>query len=640
MEPIAGGNSPYDYIGERGSATCLHKDDADLQSCNMVISGWKLWIVLAKRHTEKFEAFIRQNWEANRCAQFVRHLSLFIGPKKLRQESIDFAVHCAGRGDMVIIEPGQYHAVVNYSACFATAINFTLPGKPVMPEAMAVCEHCGLCNLQQPDLRRVSPPETAAEPAPATARVAGRKCLTKRQAPAAQTTQPAKKPKAIQMQPELAQVIKQVRKVDRLCKIPQIDETDPPTPEVLKLALAIGIRAAIQQFCDLVRSRRDPNNERARLHLSKDLHTRIGQRLGHLGTSQRRSNFERLMVRLDQHCLACDIDQSKQGRIRADTAFLNSLAKEINCPRETITRHQKQGNKWRRLCGNRKELLCFVFLTSQNPFNISVDAFLSLSENDLGMLHILDNNYIDELCSAARALLDSMDSVSPDVEFGWEVANKASNDLPENEMLSLLRPTPQASENVYDPGKYPDWPPPPGWPEDSPWPTDPTKILGADERKCDFCEAGRCECVTQVPSRNRSTGMPRIKDYKDLGRGLQAVGSRDGQAAYRAGEIIGFLIGDIVPSGTFQDSQTLDFARPDFCEEPVVCQIRCVEISNSFRLINHSCRPSARLVQVRASGRYVTAIKATSNIPDGAQITVSYGRDWKANPCLCESCQE
>ncbi|KAK1471328.1 hypothetical protein CABS01_16371 [Colletotrichum abscissum] len=133
--------------------------------------------------------------------------------------------------------------------------------------------------------------------------------------------------------------------------------------------------------------------------------------------------------------------------------------------------------------------------------------------------------------------------------------------------------------------------------------------------------------------------MPRITHYGTLGRGLQAVATEPGQIAYRKNEIIGLLFGEIVPAGTFDDDHTLDFVRPDLQEEPIVCQLRCADVGSLFRLLNHSCRPCAHLVQMRMSGKFVTTVQAIRDIFDGAQITISYGKNWKGDNCLCEVCR-
>ncbi|KAK1656864.1 hypothetical protein BDP55DRAFT_56322 [Colletotrichum godetiae] len=98
-------------------------------------------------------------------------------------------------------------------------------------------------------------------------------------------------------------------------------------------------------------------------------------------------------------------------------------------------------------------------------------------------------------------------------------------------------------------------------------------------------------------------------------------------------------MGEIVPLDTFDDLQTMSFVRPDLREQPIVCQLHCGTSSNIFRLLSHSCRPSAQFAQVKASGQYVMTVRAIREIPDGAQITVFYGSGWKTRACLCETCR-
>ncbi|KAF6793378.1 lysine -specific demethylase 4c-like protein [Colletotrichum sojae] len=331
---IDGVNSYYWHAGERFSGTSVHSEDCRFWSANLVFVGLKLWIVISEYHTAKFEEFIRQHWKTNHCAQSVRHLSLFISPRRLREEGIDFVIHCAGPGDMVITKPGQYHAVVNYTACFAIAINFLLPGETVIPSNLHVCEQCGLYNLKHSSFREVScPPSIDEAPNAEAARVsiADRTKRTRNPTLVEQVVNPHKKPKTARVQSELQEMVEQVRKADEFCNIPLYSVKRPPNPEVFKLALLISSRPAVLQFCDLIRSRRDLNGDRALLNLSDDLRTRIGQRVSAIGRSQRRSILEQLQVRLNQLYLAKDIERSKKDRIRADTTFITSVLEQARC---------------------------------------------------------------------------------------------------------------------------------------------------------------------------------------------------------------------------------------------------------------------------------------------------------------------
>ncbi|KAL9948564.1 hypothetical protein ACHAO5_001664 [Verticillium nonalfalfae] len=135
---ISGANTTWWHYGDRFSATAYHLEDGEKwYSSNLVIGGWKLWIVIWARHRTRFEAFVRRRHKGGDCAHFVRHQSLFVGPRTLKAEGIEFTMHCAGPGDMVVVRPGEYHCVVNWSPCVAIATNFVLPGETALPDGLA-----------------------------------------------------------------------------------------------------------------------------------------------------------------------------------------------------------------------------------------------------------------------------------------------------------------------------------------------------------------------------------------------------------------------------------------------------------------------------------------------------------------------
>ncbi|KZL67080.1 lysine -specific demethylase 4c-like protein [Colletotrichum incanum] len=576
---IPGGNSDYWHAGCLSSGTPWHKEDANWRSVNLVCSGLKLWVVIPAHYTARFEGFVKQNWRTNNCAQFVRHLSLFIGPTTLREAGIEFNFHCAGPGDMIVTNPGEYHMVANFTECFAMSIKFLLPGEKVIPEDLAVCEQCGLFPLDHKRFRAVSCPlaDNETERLPVSSNPEYEKLQPKKRPvlrQAAGPLRPGKKQKSALMpssaDPKLIEVREQIKEVDPMCRIPSFSG-QPPSYVVFKLATVIYSRLAISQFCSLVRSRRDLDTESFRMNFSQDVSARVGQRLGRIEVFQRKTDLGRLCARLETFYLAQDIDNSKNGRIRADPAVIERILKQTKCSKKTLERHRSQGNKWRRLCDGYEGLLCLIFLDGGNPFGISPDSYTSLGEGAVRMFQdLLNSPYIRTLCSAANAFQRSLDSRSYDVEFRWEAGNRSLEKLPENEMLTLLQPLPSAPENIFDADKYQDWLRPPSWPEEWSWPADPTAILGVDDKKCDFCDEEKCDCV-----RKSTEHKPRIKHYGKKGRGLQAVACKPGQMAYQKGDIVGFITGSIVPPDTYHDSWTLDFVRPDLADEPVSVRAFC-----------------------------------------------------------------
>lgn len=657
LQVIEGVNTDYWHVGGRGSGTAWHVEDAQFRSSNLVLFGWKLWILVDDSHTTIFEDFVRRHWKTNHCAQCVRHLSLFISPTMLQKEGINFQIKCAGPGDMIVTSPGQYHAVVNFCDCFAVAINFLLPGEEVIPGSIPVCKQCGLFPLENQGLREVSSPLAEDE--------TRRQMFIKEKSKMKSTRHPAqlrpmrqqaqlrpikemskepamlrrkKKLKLLTKAPsqgsgnqEIEQAWDQITKVDKLCSVlPYIAQL--PSPVVYKLAAMIYSRLTVFQFCSLVRSRRDLNAQVIRSSFKQDTFARVGQRLDNIAMFQRMSMLGLLYTRLETFNLAQDIEDSKgDGRIRADTNVINRILKQTKCSKSTLERYRARGNRWRRLCKGYDGLLCLIPLDGQNPFGISPASYLQLNDADVDSLReLLDTPYIRSLCSTAMTFQQTFDSRQNDVEFLWEASNSSLEALPEEEMLVQLQPLPSSHGNLFEPDAYRGRPRPPYWPEEWPWPADPTAIIASDETPCDFCEDVGCDCI-----RKASGLQPRIKYYGQIGRGLQAVASSQGTVAYQSGSLIGFLTGKIVPLGTYDETWALDFVRPDLDDEPVVCQVYCGDVGNCFRLLNHSCKPSAQLKQVKASGRYITAVEAAEDIPDGAEITVNYGKEWAAEYCSC-----
>ena len=106
--------------------------------------------------------------------------------------------------------------------------------------------------------------------------------------------------------------------------------------------------------------------------------------------------------------------------------------------------------------------------------------------------------------------------------------------------------------------------------------------------------------------------------------------------AYAKDELIGFLTGKLAPVGTFQDGWVLDVVREDLNEE-TVCQVHCANVGNYLRLLNHSCKPSARFSFRKVSGKYRVMVLASRDIYDGEEVTVGYGKEYLSGMrCLCE----
>lgn len=153
---LPGINTLYMHMGERGSGTAFHCEDAQLRFYNLNIYGWKLWIMIDPDDTTKFERMLASKWALHKCDQSVRHLNIMVSPKKLLEEGIRFDIIRAGPGDLVITLPRQYHAVINQTPSLAIATNFTLLSEEAIPRGWVVCPEDGFYGLSHSNLKKLS----------------------------------------------------------------------------------------------------------------------------------------------------------------------------------------------------------------------------------------------------------------------------------------------------------------------------------------------------------------------------------------------------------------------------------------------------------------------------------------------------
>ena len=668
---IPGLHWPYEYSSnQHGGLFTLHQEDGHADSLNCLYSGEKLWTTVAKSHSRLIEEDVKRGT----CAQKVRHAARYYTRSKLDSLGASYTSFIQRPREVVFVYGRIYHQGGTIGSTRAEAVNYAPPGWTIQgyQECKETCGGFPIPNrfmefrargekqLEQGDdvcrSGHVKHDPRSTKRSTETLRsldkqrghgnfrskrrklsstnlpVSSRK-KEKRIGDVLQSERMSKNIKLSIASEELRQIENQIRQVDKQCKFPAFDGEHPPSVEVFKLVAAIWSRPAITQFCSLVRSRRDLDAIRLEMNLAGDVLTRIERRVRNISISDRRSMLERFLVRLNQFYLAQDIENSKDGRIRADTVVIKQILSRFGWKRATLDHHRRRGNKWRRICGPYDGLLCFIFLEAQNPFGISPESYLHLQDADLPLFHrLLEDSYTKSICTAGKAFQKSLNSTAEDVEFSWESGEASLDKVPEEDLLSFLKPFPSIPEDIYDPTEYPCWPKPGGWPVEWPWPADPTSLPDIHERQCDFCLGTACTCNIIIDK-----ARPRIKEYGLKGRGLQAIASKAGQVAYKQGEIIGQLTGKIVPSNSYSDGWSLELVRADISEEPVVCQIHCADTGNYFRLMNHSCKAAARFRGMRVSGKYRVMVEAVRDIRDGEEITVFYGKDYLAGrKCLCE----
>ncbi|KAK1754122.1 hypothetical protein QBC47DRAFT_36808 [Echria macrotheca] len=305
------------------------------------------------------------------------------------------------------------------------------------------------------------------------------------------------------------------------------------------------------------------------------------------------------------------------------------LAKHLDSTIEGY-RHLTYGRKWNRVCGKYDGLLCLIVPPGEGGADPA--SYWDMTDNELADFHRrLKNPHVDQLRSAAKAFQNILGGAA-DVEFLWESASLTPDEIYNNGTLqdATFGTFPCIPRNLYQPDGSRRWARPKAWPSDWAWPVDPTKATG-----CDLCEARSCGCADEAFPK----ATPLIKRYEGKGLGLQAVAASPGQIAYRKGEWIGEITGELVPLNTYKDDKwVVELVRSDIEPPSAVCQVYCGRRGNCFRLLNHDCRPSALILPLKLSGRWMIGIQAKQDIFDGSEITIRYGRDFFGKGCCCQTC--
>lgn len=241
----------------------------------------------------------------------MRYCNILIAPSRLREEEIDLDIHCSGLGDMIITKPRQYHAVVNFSSCFARSINFLLPGEEPLPEKLLVCKDCGLYPLH--------PKHYPVQVVGAVERLPQH--TNKRKATDSQRNTRT----SSALTRKINQTVEVIKHKDPMCSIQPCDATDFPKPNILKLAAAIWSLLVVLQFTSFVKARR------AR-HIGQTIPKgtirleALKQEAKCLFDAEAKSELHGLRVRLCQYALAREVDASKTWQRRVSSDLIDKIA--------------------------------------------------------------------------------------------------------------------------------------------------------------------------------------------------------------------------------------------------------------------------------------------------------------------------
>ncbi|KAG4278674.1 hypothetical protein FPRO04_13844 [Fusarium proliferatum] len=437
--PLITGNSDledihtnYHHIGGHLSGNRLHCEDftyldetdegsvwRGLRSFNEVYvgTGYKLWLVIAKRHIAKFDAFVRKTWQCKECIGGISHQCLFLAPSSLEKEGIDFHIYVVGRGEAVWTLPGQQHSIINVGHCAARSMNFLYPGETIDFKKLVHCSECDQHPISLQHGVGLLPKEPNRK----------RKLL--------HPNFPSKKTRN-----NTAQIRTLEATEERLAPIeyrpPQIDRENVSVAEnhVYDLVAAVSSTLALQQFTELVTEWRQQHT----IVSVDQSQGKLDRTMAQLKSSMKKTKLHKLCLRIAQRKLYQESEKSKQGvQKQHKPGFLDELANRHGMKKAVLKTHLQEGGQWESVCGRDTYdgLLPFILLDHYNVFAIAKSRWLNLSRDDSkkdaeAFHKLLDTEYIKDICEAGK-LFEEMVSGKP-IVFLWEESgglNFASDDV-------------------------------------------------------------------------------------------------------------------------------------------------------------------------------------------------------------------
>ncbi|KAL1837353.1 hypothetical protein VTJ49DRAFT_3964 [Mycothermus thermophilus] len=313
-----------------------------------------------------------------------------------------------------------------------------------------------------------------------------------------------------------------------------------------------------------------------------------------------------------------EVAMARPGNVAPEnfkSTMLQSLGwTEAGLPK--LNDYLREGKTWTTLCKGRDGLLCLI------PPGVDwLD--LAVFRDEVARFHAgLDNDaFIAKLCGVGETLQRSIWRCLELPEFVFESASTTW--LRVEEILPLLEPFRLIKSNVWDPktAEGASWPRPAGW--DWEWPSDPSVVRPGDVQ-CSFCPRKSCRCIDL-----KTPQVPRISDDRSKGPGIRSLGT------HHKHQILGELIGELVPPGSRPGEWTLPLRRPDLGggdDALPVAEIYPRRMGNWARKVKHcGTNPSAEFRAMKISGRWRQMLVMVRDVEDGEEITVRYGAGFAGN---------
>lgn len=160
---MPGINSSMYYMGCAGSYSEMYVEDANLESLNAIHFNLnpalsdavsKIWIIVPEK--EAMYAAARKNYKdtdstatnLNLCCHFLDHKQSFVTLKFLERYNIRHTIVKQKPGDVIYVERGVFHEVINVNTNFAEAINYASSKWNCGNNMSSTCKCDGMSAIQ------------------------------------------------------------------------------------------------------------------------------------------------------------------------------------------------------------------------------------------------------------------------------------------------------------------------------------------------------------------------------------------------------------------------------------------------------------------------------------------------------------
>ncbi|KAK4200270.1 hypothetical protein QBC40DRAFT_296724 [Triangularia verruculosa] len=279
--------------------------------------------------------------------------------------------------------------------------------------------------------------------------------------------------------------------------------------------------------------------------------------------------------------------------------------------RHKLNDHIREGKCWKTICGAHDGLLCLI------PPDPDFQQLALFQDQVLMFHHQFNDPFLRAMCTVGKTLQSCIWENKELAAFVFESEDTVG--LSTDEIAPMLKPYKLLKENAFNPQAPFHWSKPAGWKASWQWPADPTLVF--NDRYCNICKKRKsCHCYSRlIPD------IPRVSIDGSKGSGVRVMG------VFRAGDIIGEMLGELVPPGAIPNREwTMEFRRPDL-DDVVVAELHSKEQGNWARGVTHSANPSCEISFRKIQGKWRMLIIASRQLFDGEEITVKYGRGYYRN---------